>query len=118
MSMLLSGKRASIFTITIITIYLMGVTISKCILAGKVLSKVFAHVNFLNKIYPWLGLFFICGGVFSFKDVASTKVLQFFIIGIRCLALAAMLIGAIYVAAAFGSHSLTENGVANFEFFP
>ena len=111
---MLSGKRASIFTITIITIYLMGVTISKCILAGKVLSKVFDHVTFLNKIYPWLGLFFICGGVFSFKDVASTKILQFFIIGIRCLALGAMLIGAIYISGAYGAHSIVENGSFNF----
>lgn len=118
MSYILSGKRASIFTITIITIYLMGVTISKCILAGKVLSKVFDHVTFLNKIYPWLGLFFVCGGVFSFKDVASTKVLQYFIIGIRCVALMAMIVGAIYVAAAFGAHRLDENGLMNFEYFP
>lgn len=114
MTLLLSGKRASIFTIIIITTYLMGVTISKCILAGKVLSKVFSHVNFLNKIYPWLGLFFVCGGIFSFRDVASTKILQYFIITVRCLALGAMIIGAIYVSAAFGGHSLTESGLVNF----
>jgi hypothetical protein len=37
MTNLLSGKRASIFSTVIITIYLMGVVISKCILAGKLI---------------------------------------------------------------------------------
>lgn len=81
---------------------------------GKVLSKVFHAVPFLNQIYPWLALFFISGAFFSFKDVASTKILQFFIIAVRCLSLSAMLIGAIYVAIAYGGHSLNENGLFNF----
>lgn len=61
---------------------------------------------FLDKIYPWLGLFFISGAVFSFKDVASTKILQIFIIVIRCLSIGAMLVGAVYIAIAYGGHSL------------
>lgn len=32
---MLAGKSASIFTTVVITIYLMGVAISKCILAGN-----------------------------------------------------------------------------------
>ena len=35
MANILSGKRASIFATVTITIYLMGVVISKCILAGR-----------------------------------------------------------------------------------
>lgn len=74
----------------------------------------FSHVPFLDLIYPWLGLFFISGSVFSFRDVSSTKILQIFIIIIRFFAVGAMLVGAIYIAVKYGAHSLSENGLANF----
>ena len=57
-----------------IAIYLMGVLISKCISSGVILAQVFEDITVLDSRYSWLILFFFTSVVFSFRDVAGTKI--------------------------------------------
>jgi amino acid permease len=102
MASILSGRKAEIFATIILTLYLLGVIISKCIMTGilfsilgNTLSVVFDGIPVLDSIYIWLGVFFVSGSVFSFRNVSQTKILQFIIIIVRFLSVLAMIVGAI-----------------------
>ena len=80
-----------------IVIYLLGVSVSKCIMTGKTLSYLFKEVTVLNYFEFWLGLFFLFGAAFSFKSIEKTKVMQTVMIFVRFLSVALMFIGAFII---------------------
>ena len=80
-----------------VSIYLFGVSVSKCIMTGKTLSKVLASIPVLNTFEFWLGIFFISGAAFSFKSIEKTKALQIFIVIVRAVSIMLMLVGAIII---------------------
>lgn len=45
--------------------YLLGLLVSKCIMAGNNLSEAFG-VSVLDNYYFWLILFFVCSAILSF----------------------------------------------------
>ena len=94
---ILYGTQWKIFPVLAISIYLFGVSISKCIITGKALSKLFSDVPVLGLFEFWLGLFFISGAAFSFKSIDKTKVLQVIIIAIRFISISLMIIGSIII---------------------
>jgi hypothetical protein len=71
-------------------------------------------------MYFWIGIFFVSGSIFSFKDVHNTKILQSFIIFVRFITLLSMFFGAIFLIAKNGIQTLTpkDEGVFNINFFP
>lgn len=93
-----------------ISIYLTGTAISKCIMTGNILSVVFKDVEVLKQYELWLGLFFISGAAFSFKSIEKTKVMQFVIIVVRVISIVAMIIGAIYIMIKYGVKSPVPDG--------
>ncbi len=80
-----------------ITIYLFGVLISKCIMTGRVLSKLMGDIDVLNTFEFWLIVFFIIGGAFSFKSIEKTKVIQVIMISVRIISILLLLIGSIVI---------------------
>lgn len=94
---LLYGEKWKYFPAFAISIYLLGVSISKCIMTGKTLSKLFGDISVLNTFYFWLGVFFVSGATFSFKDITKTKVLQIGIISVRIISILLMIIGALVI---------------------
>jgi hypothetical protein len=80
-----------------IAIYLFGVSISKCIMTGKTLSKLFANVTVLNTFEFWLSLFFVSGAAFSFKSISKTKPLQIITITVRFISVFLMILGAFII---------------------
>jgi amino acid permease len=127
MALIVAGKKAEVFVTVMLTLYMLGVVISKCIMTSKLycylgntLSTVFEGIQVLDSIYLWLAVFFFCGSVFSFGNIQQTKVLQYVIIAIRFFSLFAMIGGAIYIIAAYGSQGLVPAGssAVNFSYFP
>jgi len=55
-------------------------------------------------------LFFLSGAAFSFKSIADTKALQFFIIVARFISLVAMIFGAVYIMLQYGVQNVTPSG--------
>jgi len=81
---------------------LLGVSVSKCIMTGNTLSKLFTGVTLLDTYYFWLGIFFVFGASFSFKSIEKTKVVQATMIFVRFLSVFLMVIGAIIIMAQNG----------------
>jgi amino acid permease len=80
---------------------------------------VFDGIPVLDSLYTWLGVFFVSGSVFSFRNVSQTKVLQVVIIAVRFLSIMSMIVGAIYIIIKYGSQGLVPEGSSfNFTFFP
>jgi hypothetical protein len=52
-----------------IIIYLLGASISKCIMTGNILARVFEGTDIFGSFNFWLGLFFIMAAAFSFKSI-------------------------------------------------
>lgn len=75
----------------------MGVSVSKCIMTGNTLSKLFTGVTLLDTYYFWLGVFFLFGASFSFKSIEKTKVVQATMIFVRFLSVFLMVIGAFII---------------------
>ena len=88
--------------------------------SGNTLSVVFEGVPVMSSLYTWLGVFFISGAVFSFRNVSQTKVLQFVIIAVRFLSILSMIVGAIYIIIRYGSQGLVPAGTSavTFSYFP
>lgn len=80
----------------------------------------FAGVPVLDSLYTWLGVFFLSGALFSFRNVSQTKALQFVIIAVRFLSIVSMIVGAIYIIIRYGSQGLVPAGTSafDFNFFP
>lgn len=94
---LLYGENWKYLPSIIISVYLTGVSISKCIMTAKTLSGVFVDISVLSQFEFWLAAFFISGAVFSFKSIEKTKVLQVTIIIVRFISILMMIGGAIAV---------------------
>jgi amino acid permease len=118
---ILFGEKWKFFPALAISIYLLGVSISKCIMTGKTLSKLFSHVDILNTFEFWLGLFFISGAAFSFKSISKTKPIQVVTITVRFVSVFLMILGAIIIIFQndFNMTFTPTNGNAffNFDFF-
>jgi len=67
---------------------------------------VFKGVPVFDNLYTWLGVFFLSGSVFSFRNISQTKALQFVIIVARFLSILSMIVGAIYVIIRYDSQGL------------
>lgn len=93
----LYGERWKFFPALAISIYLFGVSISKCIMTGKTLSKLFADVPVFSAFEFWLSLFFLSGASFSFKSISKTKPLQIITITVRFVSVFLMILGAIII---------------------
>ena len=65
----LYGNKWKLFPSLAVAFYLLGAAVSKCIMTGNTLSKLFDEVTVLNTYYFWLGLFFVFGAAFSFKSI-------------------------------------------------
>jgi hypothetical protein len=77
MALIVGGRGIEIFATIVVTLYVIGVVISKCIITGiainnvaNILSVVFVGIPVLSSIYMWLGVFFVIGSVFSFRNIA------------------------------------------------
>lgn len=116
---ILYGHKFRIIPSLVISIYLTGTAISKCIMTGNILSVVFKDVDILKEYEVWLALFFLSGAAFSFKSIENTKSLQFVIIVVRFISIVAMIIGAIFIMIKYGVKSPIPNneGVFNMENF-
>lgn len=116
---ILYGTRWKVFPSVVISQYLLGVSISKCIITGKTLSNVFKEVPVLNTFELWLGVFFVSGALFSFKSIEKTKLLQAVIISVRMASVLLMIGGAIYIACISGVKNFTpkDHGVVNIDAF-
>ena len=93
-----------------ISVYLLGTSISKCIMTANTLSKAFTDVSgprLLENEYFWLSLFFIAGAVFSFRSIDKTRIMQLIIIGARILTISLFLGGAIFLFCKNGVKKLT-----------
>jgi len=77
MSKYLWGKWGDIITTIILTIYLIGVLISKTIASSNILCDMFEYigVGVLDSYYFWLSLFCVCAIAFSFSDIGGIKIL-------------------------------------------
>lgn len=53
----------------VITVYLGGTAITKCIMTAKTLSKVFEDVDIIGSLEFWLAIFFISAAAFSFRSI-------------------------------------------------
>lgn len=94
------SKKWGLFPSITISIYLLGTSVSKCIMTGKIMSKVFDHLdenNFLRNFNFWIFIFFISGAAFSFRSIDKTKVMQVIIIGVRILSIILFLFGALFL---------------------
>lgn len=80
-----------------ISIYLLGTSVSKCIMTGKIMSQVFKNVDWLREFDFWVFLFFISGAVFSFRSIDKTKIMQIIIVGMRVISILLFLFGAVYL---------------------
>lgn len=69
------GKWGNICATAALVIYLVGVMISKTIATGSVLANTFSEVRILNESKFWIILFFSISIIFSFSNVAKTKIL-------------------------------------------
>lgn len=99
---ILYGDKWRLFPAVTISIYLFGVSISKCIMTGKTLSKLLSQVPVIGTFEFWLGVFFVSGAAFSFKSIEKTKGLQIVIITVRFISIILMLLGAIIIMAQNG----------------
>ena len=70
---------------------------SKCIMTGNTLSKLFEGVVVLESYYFWLAIFFVFGATFSFKSIEKTKVIQVVMISVRFISVFLMIIGAFII---------------------
>lgn len=102
-----------------ITIYIGGTCVSKCIMTSKILSKVFDGQEIVGTIYFWLAIFFLSGAIFSFRSVEKTAGLQFIIILVRFVSILLMIGGAFFLMIRDGVKGLTpkEAGAFNFSSF-
>ena len=106
-----------------ITIYLTLTAISKCIMTGNTLEKVFSDAiegdSIIKSFNFWLAVFFVFGSLFSFRSIDKTKVMQFIIISVRIISILMMFGGAIYLTISGGVKKLTPDGkgTVNFENF-
>jgi len=64
--MAIIGEKGKLFNTIILMMYLIGLLISKCIMAGNNLSEGFEGIAVLDNYYFWLILFFCCSAVLSF----------------------------------------------------
>ena len=118
---ILYGDKWKVFPAVAISIYLFGVSVSKCIMTGKTLSKVLNSVPVLNTFEFWLGIFFLSGAAFSFKSIEKTKGLRIFIVIVRAVSILLMLVGAIIIMIQNGrvrSFVPEKGGVFNLDYFP
>jgi amino acid permease len=91
------GFKGKLLVSTAIIFYLFGVIISKIIMSGNILSKVFHNVHVLKEFDFWIILFFGICALLSFKDVSSIKFIQIFCGVIRFICIMLFLFGPIYV---------------------
>ncbi|KRX01663.1 hypothetical protein PPERSA_03747 [Pseudocohnilembus persalinus] len=96
MGSVILGNSGNVFITLIITIYLIGILIAKCISTGKIMADSFHTTPVLNIYEFWLFLFFFISALFSFRNVQSTKKLQKFIVFIRIITILTMTLGCIY----------------------
>lgn len=96
MAHLLWGNGGKIVVVVVLTIYMMGLLITKCISTGMVMKKLFEGVTVLDNFYFWLALFFLTSMFFCFRDVQGTKVLQTIVSFFRAVVILLMLSGAFY----------------------
>jgi amino acid permease len=93
-----------------IVVYVSGVILAKCILTGRTLSTVFKDVQVLDRYEFWLGLFFVVSAVFSFRDVGSTKYVQYLSMAMRFLTILLFILGALIVLGRGGSQGFSPPG--------
>lgn len=109
MATLLWGTPGKVAVVIVLTVYMMGILITKCISTGTVMSELFVEVDVLNNFYFWMALFFLTSMFFCFKDVQGTKILQTIISIFRAFVILLMFCGALYLIANDKSikHTLT-----------
>lgn len=114
----LFGPKWALIPSLSISIYLMGTSVSKCIMTGKIMAQVFSAWNHeansstsvLEEFNFWILIFFLCGSAFSFRSVDKTKVMQMLIIGVRVVSIALFLGGAIYLVIRNGAKRVVPEG--------
>lgn len=98
----LYGDRYVFVPVVAVTVYLFGVLISKCIMTGKVLSRLLGDIEVLNTFEFWLMVFFVLGAAFSFKSIEKTKAIQIIMISVRIISILLLVIGSIFIMAQNG----------------
>ena len=107
---ILYGKKWKYFPSISITIYLTGTAITKCIMTGNTLAQFFkdffGEESIVASFYFWMGIFFVCGAIFSFRSINDTKVMQAIIIIVRVISILLLFFGAIYLIAKEGAKNV------------
>lgn len=99
----LLGNRWALFPSFAIAIYLMGTSVSKCIMTGKIMAEAFqpqdgeTSGSILSEFSFWIIIFFVCGAAFSFRSVDKTKPMQMIIISVRLVSILLLLGGALFL---------------------
>lgn len=110
---ILFGKKWGIFPCVCISVYLLGTSISKCIMTGKIMSQAFNHIEeakILQNFNFWIFIFFISGAVFSFRSIDKTKVMQIIIVGVRFMSILLFIFGAVFLFCRDGVKKMTPEG--------
>lgn len=113
---MLYGKKWGLFPCLSISIYLLGTSVSKCIMTGKIMKEVFQNIDedkwyhFFSDFNFWIFIFFVSGAAFSFRSIDKTKIMQIIIIGMRVISIVLFLFGAIYLFCRDGVKPLTPPG--------
>ncbi|KAL4479176.1 hypothetical protein ABPG72_009006 [Tetrahymena utriculariae] len=90
------GKEAQFLVSTIVIIFLIGVTIARCISISRILKNTFSEVSVLNNFYFWLGCLILFTSLFSFKNVSSFAWIQEYIAIIRLTAISLIFFACFY----------------------
>ena len=120
---ILYGDKWKIIPSIAITCYLTLTAISKCIMTGNILGKVFTDAisgdSILKTFNFWLIIFFVFGSLFGFRSIDKTKPIQYVIITVRLVSVLMMIGGALYLIIKDGVKKLTPDykGVWNFDSF-
>lgn len=94
---LLFTKNHGIIPSISISIYLLGTSISKCIMTGNTMRLVFEDVQILKTFEFWVVVFFISGAAFSFRSIDKTKIMQIVIVFVRVISIIMLIFGAVYM---------------------
>ncbi|KAL4432757.1 hypothetical protein ABPG74_011578 [Tetrahymena malaccensis] len=90
------GKEAQFLVSLIVIIFLIGVTIARCISIARILKNTFSEVSVLNNFYFWLGCLILFTSLFSFKNVSSFAWVQEYIAVIRLAAVSLIFFACFY----------------------
>ncbi|EAR82516.1 transmembrane amino acid transporter protein (macronuclear) [Tetrahymena thermophila SB210] len=90
------GKEAQFVVSLIVIIFLIGVTIARCISIARILKNTFSEISLLNNFYFWLGCLILFTSLFSFKNVSSFAWIQEYIAIIRLTAVSLIFFACFY----------------------